>query len=74
MTTKYCPNCETLVKTKVVPSIYSQIPFQNSVIKRRKVIHQEEDGDCRHTWYTYEVSEDVMMRLEPTMLYEALAV
>ncbi len=72
MTIKYCPNCQKLVKTKVVPGIYKQIPYQNSVITRRKIIHRIEDGGCRHTWHTYEVSEDVMRHLAPTILDDVL--
>ena len=67
MTIKYCPNCKTLVKTKVVPSGYKQMSYQNSVLKRRKIIHRIEDEGCGHTWYTYEVPEGVMRRLVPTM-------
>ena len=65
MTKKYCPDCKALVKTKVVPSGYDQIRINNSVIKRRKIIHRIEDGGCGHTWFTYEVPEDVMRRLAP---------
>jgi len=46
MTIKYCPTCKTLGKTKVDPSGYKQILYQNNVIKRRKVIHRIEDGGC----------------------------
>ncbi|MBT6339467.1 MAG: hypothetical protein HOJ48_09255 [Desulfobacula sp.] len=74
MTIKYCPNCETLVKTKVVPSGYKQIRINNSIAKRRKIIHRIEDGGCGHTWFTYEVPEDVMMRLAPTMFDDILEV
>lgn len=74
MTTKYCPECETLGKTKVVPSGYKQIPYQNNVIKRRKIIHKVEDGGCGHTWYTYEVSEGLMRQLAPTLVDEVLEV
>ena len=67
MTIKYCPTCKTLVKTKVVPSGYQQIPYQNSIIKRRKIIHRIEDGGCGHTWNTYEVTEGIMKRLASTL-------
>ena len=72
MTIKYCPGCKTLGKTKVVPSRYKQMPYQNSVIKRRKIIHQIEDGGCGHTWYTYEVPEDLMRHLAPTIFDDIL--
>jgi hypothetical protein len=74
MTIKYCPTCKTQVKTKVVPSGYKQIAYQNSVVKRRKIIHKIEDGGCGHTWYTYEVPEDVMRRSVPTMHDDVLEV
>jgi len=67
MTIKYCPNCKILVKTKVALPGYKQIPYQNSVIKRRKVIHRVEDGGCGNTWSTYEVPEDLMRRLAPIL-------
>ena len=67
MTIKYCSNCKQLVKTKVVPSGYKQIPYQNSIIKRRQIIHKVEDGGCGHTWFTYEVPEDLMRMLAPAM-------
>ena len=65
MTTKYCPNCQSLVETKVVPSGYKQIRINNSVLKRRKIIHKIEDEGCDHTWFTYEVPEGLMRRLAP---------
>ena len=67
MKSKYCPNCQALVETKVVPNGYKQVPYQNSVITRRKIIHRIEDEGCGHTWYTYEVTEDVMRHLAPTI-------
>lgn len=74
MTKKYCPNCEDLVETRAIPTGYQQIPYQNSTIKRRKIIHRIEDGGCGHTWCTYEVTEDVMKRLAPTMFDDSLEV
>jgi len=68
MTIKYCPNCKTLENTKVDPSGYKQIKYQdNYVIKRRKIVHRDEDGGCGHTWYTYEIPEDLMRQLAPIM-------
>ncbi len=67
MTTKYCPNCQTLVKTRTIPSGYEQIPYQNSVLKKRQIIHRSEDGGCGLTWPTYEVPEDIMRRIAPTL-------
>ena len=74
MTIKYCPNCKKLGKTKVVPGIYKQIPYQNSVITRRQITHKIEDGGCGNTWCTYEVPEDVMRQLAATMFDDVLAV
>jgi len=74
MTIKYCPVCEELGKTKVDPSGYKQIRIDNSIIKRRKITHRIEDGGCGHTWYTYEVSDDLMRRLVPAMFTDVLEV
>jgi len=74
MTKKYCPNCEQTVETKVVPGIFKQMPYQNSFVKRRKIIHRIEDGGCGHTWYTYEVPDDVMRQLAPTVFDDVLEV
>jgi hypothetical protein len=74
MTIKYCPACEELGKTKVVPSGYKQVPYQNSVIKRRKLTHRFEDGGCDHTWYTYEIPEDVLQQLAPAMFDDVIEV
>ena len=67
MAKKYCPNCKQLVKTKVVPSGYKQIPYQNSVIKRRKIIHQIEDGGCGHNHLAdnlYEFEDEIEDELD----------
>ena len=54
---KYCPNCKKVVVTKALPN-YSQIDFKGVQVKRRKIVHLEEDGGCGHSWYTVEVVED----------------
>jgi len=74
MTIKYCPNCKNLVKTKVVPGIYKQIPYQNSVITRRQITHRIEDGGCNHIWYTFEVPEDLMRRLAITLFHPEMEI
>jgi len=56
---KYCPKCREVVTTKAVGS-YSQIDFKGVLVKRRKIVHLEEDGGCGHEWYTVEVPEDVL--------------
>ena len=56
---KYCPNCKEVVITKALGS-YSQIDFKGVLVKRRKIVHREEDGGCGHSWYTVEVPEDVL--------------
>lgn len=74
MTIKYCPTCKTLEKTKVDPSGYKQIPYQGSVIKRRKIIHRIEDGGCGHIWYTYEFPEYILRQLAPGVFNNILEV
>ena len=54
---RYCPECKEVVEVKVSGK-YSQIKFQGIPVKRRKVIHREEDGGCGHEWYTIEIPED----------------
>jgi len=74
MAIKYCPNCEELGETKVVPSGYKQLRLDNSVIKRRKLTHRVEDGGCDHTWYTYEIPENVLQQLAPAMFQTVIEV
>jgi hypothetical protein len=74
MTIKYCRECEALGKTKVMPAGYKQIKLDNSVLKRRKIIHKIEDGGCGNTWYTFEVPDDVMRQLAPALFQEELEV
>ena len=74
MTKKYCPSCEDLVETRVTSTIDKQIPYQNSIIKRRKIIHRIEDGGCGHTWFTYEVTEGLMRRMAPIIFDDVLEV
>jgi len=57
---KYCPNCKEVVTTKALGS-YSQVVFEGVPVKRRKIVHLEEDGGCGHEWYTVEVVEDVLV-------------
>jgi hypothetical protein len=56
---KYCPKCKEVVVTKALPN-YSQVDFKGVSVKRRKIVHLEEDGGCGHSWYTVEVIEDVL--------------
>lgn len=54
-----CPNCHEVVITKAL-SEYSQVEYKGVPVKRRKIIHLEEDGGCGHSWYTVEIVEDVL--------------
>jgi hypothetical protein len=56
---KYCPVCKEVTITKALGN-YSQVDFQGIPVKRRKIVHLEEDGGCRYEWYTIEVPEDVL--------------
>lgn len=56
---KYCPICKEVVITKVLGN-YSQLEFQGIPVKRRKIVHLEEDGGCGNEWHTIEVPEDVL--------------
>ena len=51
---KYCPICREVTITKALGS-YSQVDFRGVPVKRRKIVHLEEDGGCGHEWYTVEV-------------------
>ena len=55
----FCPNCKQVTVTKAVGS-YSQIDIKGVPVKRRKIVHLEEDGGCGYEWYTVEVVEDVL--------------
>ena len=59
MGTKFYPNCREVVITRALPN-YSQIEFRGIMVKRREIIHREEDGGCGNTWYTVEIPEDVL--------------
>ena len=59
---KYCPKCRKVVVTKTL-SKYSQVEVKGIRGKRRKTVHLEEDGGCRHRWCTVEVAEDVLDEL-----------
>jgi hypothetical protein len=56
---KYCPECKQVVTTKALPE-YTQVQYRGILVKRRKIVHLEEDGGCGHIWYTVEVVEDVL--------------
>lgn len=56
---KYCPKCQKVVVTKVLPN-YSQVNIKGIRGKRRKIVHLEEDGGCGHSWYTVELVQDVL--------------
>ena len=56
---KYCPVCKEVAITKALGS-YSQVDFRGVPVKRRKIVHLEEDGGCGHEWFTVEVPADVL--------------
>lgn len=60
MGTKYCPECREVVYSKALPN-YSQVEFRGIPVKRREIIHKEEDGGCGYKWYTLEVPEDILI-------------
>ena len=59
MATRYCPVCKKVVIAKVIGD-YSQVDFKGIPVKRRKIVHLEEDGGCGHEWHTVEIAEDVL--------------
>ncbi len=60
MGTKFCPNCREVVITRALPN-YSQIEFRGIMVKRREIIHREEDDSCGNTWFTVELPEDILI-------------
>ena len=48
-----------IVITKALPN-YTQIEYRGILVKRRKIVHREEDGGCGHIWHTVEVVEDAL--------------
>jgi len=56
---KYCPNCKEVVDAKVLGN-YSQVDFKGIPVKRRLIVHMEEDGGCGHEWYTIEIAEGIL--------------
>jgi len=60
MGTKYCPECGEVVYAKALAN-YSQVEFRGIPVKRRELIHMEEDGGCGCRWYTLEVPEDILI-------------
>ena len=69
MTKKYCPQCNSIVETRIDPTGYKQVPYRNIVMKRRKIAHRRQEGGCGHTWYTFEVSEGLMQHMAPTLFH-----
>ena len=56
---KYCLNCKEVVVTKALPE-YTQVEYRGILVKRRKIVHRDEDGGCGHIWHTVEVVEDAL--------------
>jgi len=57
---KYCPICKEVVITRALPN-YSQIEFRGILVKRREILHREEDEGCGLTWHTIELPEDIVI-------------
>jgi len=74
MSYKFCPHCNSIVETRINPSGYKQMRYQNSVLKRRKIIHRVQDGGCGQNWFTYEVPEDLMRRLAITLFHPEMEI
>ncbi len=60
MGTKFCPICKEVVETKALQN-YSQIEFRGIMVKRREILHREEDEGCGRTWFTVEIPEDIII-------------
>ena len=60
MGTKFCPICNEVVITRALPN-YSQVEYRGIMVKRREILHREEDEGCGRTWYTIELPEDVII-------------
>ena len=60
MGTKFCPICKEVVITRALPN-YSQIEFQDILVKKREILHREEDEGCGRTWFTVELPEDIII-------------
>ena len=62
--TRYCPNCENIVETRVLLEEYSQTEFHGILAKRRQIIcgmDAEGTGGCGTRWFTLEIVEDQIL-------------
>jgi hypothetical protein len=60
---RYCPFCGQKVETRVQGKGYGQVPYRDVLAKRRKVMCWKTingDPGCGHTWFTYEIPEEVL--------------
>ena len=55
---KYCQNCKQVLVTKALGS-YSQVDFNGVPVKRRKIVHLEEEGGCE--CFTVEVVWEIIV-------------
>ena len=60
---RYCRQCGRVVEVKVIGN-YSQLPYNDILVKRRKVGCLIEDGGCGTTWYTLELPEDILVETD----------
>jgi hypothetical protein len=57
---RYCPHCEKVVETRVLPEGYKQIDYRGVLAKRRKIVcgtDRDGTGGCGHMWFTIEVPD-----------------
>ena len=57
---RFCPNCNEVVETRVLPEGYKQIDYHGVLAKRRKIVcGTDRDGKngCGHMWFTIEVPD-----------------
>ena len=60
---RFCPNCNEIQETRVLPEGYRHLDYRGVRVKRRKVVCGKDRngiGGCGQTWYTYEIPETVL--------------
>ncbi len=61
---RYCPNCKTVVETRVLLEGYYQTDFHGIPAKQRQVIcgtDEKGSGGCGAKWFTLEVLEEKLV-------------
>lgn len=57
---RFCPNCNEVVETRVLPEGYKQIDYHGVLAKRRKIVcgrDRDGTGGCGHMWFTIEMPD-----------------